>query len=1716
MLQRLLDLKPEVLCDSAHGALTGILQQLFVTGHAAVDLVGKADSDETGDARAVFERVRAVLVQSHFVDADAPVNESKIGVQRIRIPNPHQGSLHIPVRLQIDQHTDPAAALLHAFLVLRVRYQNTIGPHPIVRLEALAGDDFGLDMLYLAGDSFTERYPVTAEIVANANKVVLTLTGQPALVSGGLPWARDDYVRCRDASLLIRPLREALEGPTRPLVIPREVSSSLGEVRVRVPRQAKEHTKKLRWLSTLQELMHPADGDLAETADGFGAHFCITPDEGGYIFSGGETGTDEILPVRCLAPAAAREIILPEGADGSIAIAFEAIGGAREIGANSYYYAFGHRGLLIDAGYDATRDGWLGLPALERLARVDAIVLTHSHLDHIGAVPALLAAFPNAPVYCTRATLAVLFPQLTDSAKVSEIRFRQTGEAPAISHGLVAGIRIEQFRVLDYRVRTELPEIPGLTLEFYDAGHIIGSACSKFEFCGVSIIHTGDISVEDQHLLRGMQVSELAADHVVMEGTYCGEPDFGREHRRAAVVDFFAALAERIDAGGSVLVPAFSLGRAQELVGMLVDWNDDTNRSVPIWTAGLVNKLNEISAAHPTFLPLLSGNPFKRVRPFPVLMARDATEEDRRVEYARVFFELAQKAPCVVIASHGMMTEGTGSYLIARAILASADPRHAIFLCGYMDPRTPGFRLRFQRDQPIIDFGPGDPITRSIPPERIQFHRLTAHASYEELVDVVWSIPKRSVTFIHGDGAGLNDLIDDLRQRLNAAGRPLTLRAPAIGERVLIERVRPPSNWDVELFEAADAARPLGPGRKFDKATGFSVRGLTADRRWALIPVGSNSLSLVFESDRIDPDRVDRVELGTDRGQASVVFDREKGVGDLSRIVLTEPGKWALTISARDPSGQQIRASLMIFCGAEFRATRTTVDAIRPVLEFEVGGCLDPKVIEVTSGQSGRRLDIEEVSWESISRVLRVRLGGVEALGSIDDVQLRIRWPNGFNQSGPSVGNFILEPCVNFDAPRSKVGAPSTVRVQSTPSPVRARVDGQILVVESQAFEFVPSKPGIAITEFEYPTLDGGREWREVGSIEVAAAASLGVPTVADTSKALEVTVCDIDASFHGAELELTLNGKTRDRWTASAAHHVWSGAVDDADPLHVAVLAQVDGLTLCQDSVRVYGAFQFDANNSLPVTTSDGVSEAELSFVGPTGWKREGVEHALSTAGFIIRGWKDGTLRVVGSVHTLGTRNVCIVDGARTIEVRIVTLSNLHLSLVPPGPFDAGAACSVHTSAGEIADGLATIDGGPLVLTVERVSPFFDELSARIIGNRVHFLHPGRYVVSLAATGQRLSQVEANVEAARQQPFREAVTPVQQTATSTYDLSVAAGNLQPYASTAILSHPREFHRVVQDRPAVIQDTVWRFLSACVARKDNVLVSWPGLKLGDLGGRLLRRLRAELPSVCVAHMSYPAPRGEIAIDQAHAQALRRHRVLCSVPAWTTIDRLDAYRCTKCEGSPRLKADNSRLWQECPACGHEDRELVLTLAGMRSTDVQVLFADYRIAKYLSRGLGRRYAGAFGRAVRCSNCSSLQPAYASPVPWDRTELRGLLTALSATWDDADRTSSIRRGARLAAGRKGRSRPGDVARLEDALRRLVDVGVLDHGRAPDPARIDKLEAALSLCCGRPVVWSNRRIVNVYLDVEELLNPAFATSMHPELVFGQAGIRQLLTLSD
>ena len=660
-----------------------------------------------------------------------------------------------------------------------------------------------------------------------------------------------------------------------------------------------------------------------------------------------------------------------------------------------------------------------------------------------------------------------------------------------------------------------------------------------------------------------------------------------------------------------------------------------------------------------------------------------------------------------------------------------------------------------------------------------------------------------------------------------------------------------------------------------------------------------------------------------------------------------------------------------------------------------------------------------------------------------------------------------------------KVGIRANLSVSSTPAPNSARVGGLPALLRDDSIEFTPRFPGATSIEFEYVQSGPGKpsEWREVSVIDVQPAVAVDLPYATSASKDLDILIRQIETAFYGLPLALVVGGQVRDTWAASPDPHAWVGSVDQTDEiLEVAVVLPEREWTLWRGSVHVYAGFALNRNASLPVTTTDGALKARLEWVALGDERIRGaIESAFANCGFILHGWSDNNLRISGTTATCGYRDVTIRDRDRKVDVRILTLADIQLRLDMPGPIELGKTATVFTASGELLEGLYEIDGGPLSIDVYRIDPPLDGLSVRTIGNRLHFYHPGQYSIALVAGSERLAEVNAEVRLGMTPSLGEATAHRDANFSTAYDASVYGSELSALTRTVVVSQRRSY-RVLQDSASAMNESIWSFVLERHDAGEKVLVSWPGLSFGAAAADLLLRLRQERRSISVAHLSYPAPRGEVVADESAARSLRRYRVLCCARANSAIDRQDLYICPVCNARPLLQTSNSRMWIQCGKCGYTDQDVVLTLSDLRSGDVQVLFADFRIAKYLSRGRGTRYAGSFGRSVRCGNCHSLQPMFSKPGPWDKAELQRLITAFVTAWDSTNPSGSIRRAAQNACKRAPRSRPGDVTRLEDALYRLIEGNVLQDGRCV--GSLDGIKAGLSVCCNAPLLWSHYQV--------------------------------------
>lgn len=250
-----------------------------------------------------------------------------------------------------------------------------------------------------------------------------------------------------------------------------------------------------------------------------------------------------------------------------------------DIGASAWFVELDNFRLLMDAGMHPKRDGRAALPLYSAVERedLDAIAISHCHHDHVGSVPVAMRHFPKAHVLMTEFSYCLLGRVLHNSVNVMLRQREEHGihDYPLFTHDQVEENEV-QFQGFKYNRPIEWGALQkaraGLRspdLEFFDAGHAPGSAGILVRGKSQTLFYTGDVCFHDQTLQRAARFSEVQADVLIMEttrGNRLPPPGFTREGE----VDRLSEAIQRVLARrGCVLMPAFALGRTQEILALL-------------------------------------------------------------------------------------------------------------------------------------------------------------------------------------------------------------------------------------------------------------------------------------------------------------------------------------------------------------------------------------------------------------------------------------------------------------------------------------------------------------------------------------------------------------------------------------------------------------------------------------------------------------------------------------------------------------------------------------------------------------------------------------------------------------------------------------------------------------------------------------------------------------------------------------------------------------------------------------------------------------------------------------------------------------------------------------------------------------------------------------------------------------------------------------------
>lgn len=392
--------------------------------------------------------------------------------------------------------------------------------------------------------------------------------------------------------------------------------------------------------------------------------------------------------------------------------------------------------VLVDAGLF---QGGVDLRARNRdelpfdVAALDAVVLTHAHLDHSGALPLLFRRGYRGPVHASVATRDLCEILLLDAAHLQEEdakRARRADEDAAPPLFSVADAEAVLSRFAPWAFRAE-HRIGSLRFHLTPAGHILGAACVHVTFGDRTVVFSGDVGRPNDPVMRPPEPIERA-DYLVIESTYGG-----RTHPRADLSEHLGDVARRtLDHEGVLVIPAFSVGRAQALMLLLAELR--AARAIPgvpvFLDSPMATDTTHIYCSH-----LLEHRlPPKRCRAMctAVRYVRDARE-------SRAIASMAE--PHVVIAGSGMATGGRVVHHLERRL---PDPRSTVLLAGYQAPGTRGAELLAGAEEVSI-FGDRVRVRAQI----ANIGGLSAHADEPELLSWLGSIaePPRRTFVVHGE-----------------------------------------------------------------------------------------------------------------------------------------------------------------------------------------------------------------------------------------------------------------------------------------------------------------------------------------------------------------------------------------------------------------------------------------------------------------------------------------------------------------------------------------------------------------------------------------------------------------------------------------------------------------------------------------------------------------------------------------------------------------------------------------------------------------------------------------------------------------------------------------------------------------------------------------------------------------------------------------------------
>lgn len=454
----------------------------------------------------------------------------------------------------------------------------------------------------------------------------------------------------------------------------------------------------------------------------------------------------------------------------------EFVGAAREVTGSCHVLRAGGHTILLDCGLfqgrrHETRDKNLRLPC--PIGEIDAVILSHAHIDHAGRLPYLVAQGYDGTIWSTAATRDLCAIMLADSAHIQKkdaeyLARRGMSYIEPLYDGADATRTIAL--MIGIPLRRTVDVAPGVRLTLFEAGHILGSASVVLDCVegGTTrrLVFSGDIGRTGLPIIAD-PVPPRGADAVIMESTYGSrdhEDAAGRRDRLGAIV------RETAGRGGRILIPAFAVGRTQEILYELhVLRRAGAIPDIPIFIdSPLATDATTIFEMHPDLFDR-GEELIREVRDifrFPLVRFTREVSDSKALNTMR--------GPMIIIAASGMAESGR---ILHHLAAGAGDPRNTILIVGFMAEHTVGRRI-IERRSHLKIFGEEVPLRA-----RVEIvNGFSAHAGRTELLSWIDAVRRESpalgpVFLVHGESGARDALADPM------AARGIRVHSPAPGER---------------------------------------------------------------------------------------------------------------------------------------------------------------------------------------------------------------------------------------------------------------------------------------------------------------------------------------------------------------------------------------------------------------------------------------------------------------------------------------------------------------------------------------------------------------------------------------------------------------------------------------------------------------------------------------------------------------------------------------------------------------------------------------------------------------------------------------------------------------------------------------------------------------------------------------------------------------------